>query len=265
MRKLLTTNLVLSALAVMPAMAADVAVKARPTPALAPVFTWTGCYIGSFVGGGWGRQTNTSNGVLGGGGGASSYPAGSEKSSSFSIIGYMSGWDVGCQYQTANWVFGIEGDWSWANKSGSNFLNPPNSTFRLDSNERWFATARGKLGYTWNNWLWYVTGGAAWANLDISEYNGSGTFLASDRQTMFGWTAGVGSELGLGRFSFLNLFGGQLSLKADYLYADLGKKDFLTANTCCTSQNTHLTQHVVRAGLNYRLDWGQAAPVAARY
>ena len=46
---------------------------------------------------------------------------------------------------------------------------------------------------------------------------------------------------------------------------DLGNQDFFrtTATGCCTSQNTRLTDNLVRAGINYRFNWG--GPLVAKY
>jgi outer membrane immunogenic protein len=46
---------------------------------------------------------------------------------------------------------------------------------------------------------------------------------------------------------------------------DLGHQGFFatTATSCCTFQNTHLTDNVVRVGINYRFNW--AGPVVAKY
>jgi outer membrane immunogenic protein len=45
---------------------------------------------------------------------------------------------------------------------------------------------------------------------------------------------------------------------------DLGRQNFFatTATGCCTFQSTRLTDNILRAGINYRFNWGQ--PVAAR-
>src|SRR5438132_1458465 len=71
--------------------------------------------------------------------------------------------------------------------------------------ERWLVTARGKLGLA--GWGWfgdksmvYVTGGAAWAKIDTSEFlvgvqTGTGH---QESNTRTGWTVGAGYEYALG-------------------------------------------------------------------
>jgi outer membrane immunogenic protein len=54
MKKLATCLIGVVGLIGTPAFAADMAVKApRPLPAPAPVFSWTGCYLGGYAGGAW--------------------------------------------------------------------------------------------------------------------------------------------------------------------------------------------------------------------
>jgi outer membrane immunogenic protein len=185
------------------AMAADMAVKARPPIAPPPIYTWTGCYLGADVGGGSQRQ------------GASEFtiPAGFDAGPtavSLNTTSVMGGPYAGCNYQFgSNWVIGVEGDWSAAALSSTanapnNFLNglPVGSggvvyTQRLN----WLASIRGRVGYAVvPNVLLYVTGGAAWGNSDYSgvdAYRGgcpNCSVTGSFNNTSNGWVAGGGVE-----------------------------------------------------------------------
>ena len=65
-----------------------------PPPVVAPVpiFTWTGCYIGGHIGGGWGRKTASAPELLPG----VSVPG--------HTSGFLGGGQVGCNYQfLPNW------------------------------------------------------------------------------------------------------------------------------------------------------------------
>src|SRR5512137_2295226 len=106
MKTLVAAGLVLSALTAGSAMAADYPVKARPVAAPAAVYNWTGCYVGSIVGGGWGRVRDHTNSL-----------GSIDPTAPFKIDGYMSGGDVGCNYQVGAFVLGVEGDLSWAYKT----------------------------------------------------------------------------------------------------------------------------------------------------
>src|SRR5882757_8734026 len=108
MKKLLATAsfLVLGSASV---LAADLPVKYKPAPIMAaPVFSWTGCYIGVHGGGAAMRDSFTETNGTGG----------------------IAGGQVGCNYQDGNWVFGVEGEGYWSGiKSRSSFTSLNNEGF----------------------------------------------------------------------------------------------------------------------------------------
>lgn len=148
------------------ATAADMAVKARPLPVVAP-YSWTGCYVGVEGGGSWGRDrtisNGTNNGVDNGTGGA--------LKTTTDISGGLVGGTLGCNYQVNQWVFGIEGDNSWSGEQGSSSLVPPfNTSFREDLSQSWIATIRGRVGFVVNQkLLFYGTAGGAFADLRFTN------------------------------------------------------------------------------------------------
>jgi outer membrane immunogenic protein len=253
------------------AFAAEMRVPAPPPPP-APVYTWNGCYIGASAGTSSGNTdgfvTNGGPTVLGAGpGGSTVVVPGSQLSNSFDLSGFIGGGTLGCNLQAGWWVFGIEGDGSATNKSGQAFpagittlggvTVPQTRIFELQ--EHWLVTARGRLGLT--NFWWfgpntmlYVTGGAAWAKIDSSQWNTispqSTGIGGSD--TRSGWTVGGGIEYTLG-------YG--WSAKGEFLYIDFGN---WSTNTGCasvgigcpsgtfTNLNVNLKDYVWRAGLNYK-------------
>jgi outer membrane immunogenic protein len=240
------------------AVAADLPVKAPP--AMAPVaaaYNWTGCYIGVEGGGNWGRGQHVQNEP-----GTAAF--GLAQTGGIDLNGAMAGGTVGCNYQFGgNWVIGAEADWSWTNKSGSAASIPPftaGETFGIS--ESWFGTARGRLGFTWDRVLIYGTGGAAFTKQNISACDlVAGCVNASSNIT--GWTAGGGIE-----YAFLNNW----SVKVEYLHADFGTQSygrlttpgvFANGSTFFAARNVSLTDDIVRAGLNYRFDFG--GPVVAKY
>ncbi|SFU99941.1 outer membrane protein [Bradyrhizobium arachidis] len=243
------------------ACAADMAVKAPPMPPPVAVYSWTGCYVGVEGGWSWGRDRAISNGTNNG---LDNGTAGALKTSG-DVNGGLLGGTIGCNYQRDRWVFGIEGDGSWSGKTGSsNLVSPPFvPTFREDVSQSWIATIRGRVGFTVTpTVLLYGTAGGAFADLRIHEFDptaaaGSPAGIgATETQTFAGWTAGAGVEWA---------FAPSWSAKVEYLYMDLGSKGFFqaTATGCCTFQSTHLTDNIVRAGINYRFNWG--SPVVAKY
>src|SRR5258708_38781805 len=133
-----------------PASAADIA--ARPytkAPPPVPIYNWSGFYIGG--NGGWGSSRKCWDFTT---------PAGTFVAAEgcHDATGGVAGGQIGYRWQSAGWVFGLEGQGDWADLRGSNvrlfgpaFIN--NS--RIDA----FVLLTGQLGSAWNNVLWYVKGG----------------------------------------------------------------------------------------------------------
>ncbi len=269
-----------SAICAMPvlAQAADLPVRA-PAPApiayAAPMFTWSGFYIG-VTGGYAGDKFN--------------YPASvTIPNNEFSPItgnasvtssGFLLGGTVGYNYQFShNFVLGLEADWSWANVDGQIGLGlnapiGPGITANLSAGSTIdnIGTARVRLGYAWDRALFYATGGFAWGSVDsganIAVNAGGAPVFAgglSKSNSISGWVAGVGLEYALSP---------NWSFKTEYLYADFGKANLYRAtyvgfgprgSDIAASLDVKSKLHIVRAGLNYRFNWGGSAPVVARY
>jgi outer membrane immunogenic protein len=257
MKKFLLGSVALAAMIAGPAMAADMPLKAPP-PVL--LYSWTGCYVGGHVGGKASRADVTWGAVAVG---AAAIP-GSAVTDSIHLSGAVGGGQIGCQYQFAGgWLIGVEVDGSWTQSAGqSNILPPANTNFRVWVDEHNMATARGRLGYAWDKWMFFVTGGGAWANVEVSTapiaFVIAGQQLgAVQTQSLSGWTAGFGAEYALG-------YG--WSIKGEYLYMDFSNKTYFgtTIPAVLGEMNVHLRQSVARFGMNYKFDWGYG-PVVARY
>ena len=169
-----------------PSHAADLALLKAPPKA--PPTTWTGCYVGGNVGFGvGGTQFVDQPGpfALAGGGGAEVGTG---------VAGFLGGGQIGCDYQFANnWVFGIEGAGSAADLNGS--VTSPFNGKSLSARTDWLASVTGRLGYSVDQWLFYVKGGAAWAgdHFRVAE-TGATPDIYNLSQTRLGWTVGVGAE-----------------------------------------------------------------------
>jgi outer membrane immunogenic protein len=130
------------------------------------------------------------------------------------------------------------------------FAGPGSASFVSQTQERWLVTARGKLGWAvWDKSMVYVTGGAAWAKIDTSEFQ-VGTQTSTGHQesnTRSGWTIGGGWEYALG-------YG--WSVKGEYLYVKFD--DFRTFTTPpfgaldIAPRNVKLYDNIFRAGMNYK-------------
>lgn len=228
-------------------MAARPAYKAPPPPA---VWSWTGFYIGVNAGGSIGRNPTNVTGSP-----ATFGAAGVQESYNLSPAGFVGGGQIGYNWQVSpNWVAGLEADFQGTTQKDSSCLVlcytlSATATQKMD----WFGTVRGRLGYATGDWLWYVTGGGAWANIkqDFAEVLTPGGVAGSvsSNHTNFGWVVGGGVET--------HLFGGW-SAKAEYLYMDLGRiTDSFTAVAPAFAAGPFTTQsdirdHIVRVGLNYK-------------
>jgi outer membrane immunogenic protein len=201
------------------AQAADLGPAYRAPAYVAPVAAnWTGLYVGLNGGYGFGPSDWDSPAL------------------SLDPSGYVVGGTLGYNFQGGLWVWGIEGDFDWADISGD--ATCFGGTCETSSD--WFATARLRLGYAgWENWLPYITGGAAFANVTANNSN----IGIDSSSTQIGWTAGGGIEYA---------FGAAWSAKLEYLYADLGSFDCGTACAVTTPRDISFQVNLIRAGLNYR-------------
>ncbi|WP_024514085.1 outer membrane protein [Bradyrhizobium sp. Tv2a-2] len=165
-------------------------------------FSWAGPYLGGNLGYDWGTVSNNvtkPSGISGGIGGGYNFQNGGP------------------------WVFGVEGDLE---------LTGANDTFApWKFSNPWFGTVRGRVGYAFNNILFYGTGGLAFGELRAE------TFGLSQSHTSAGWTLGAGAEFGLAQ---------SWTAKIEYLYVDLSESQF-----AITGISNGYSFGVIRAGVNY--------------
>jgi len=254
-------KLILSAVAVifaMPAFAADLALKAPPPPP--PVWSWTGWYAGVNIGGSFGKARDSASF------GAPAVPF-LPGSTSSNLDGVIGGGQLGYNLQSGSIVYGLEADIQGSGErssasSSNNFIpnpfvaGPPGvpSTGTLGDSEKlpWFGTVRGRLGVLASpTWLLYVTGGLAYGEIRSSETLTVATAVAaaststSFSTTRAGWTIGGGVE---------GVVSGNWTAKIEYLYMDFGtiNNAFIGLGAFTPiNLSTHVTDNVVRVGLNY--------------
>lgn len=221
--KRITQLAVASALAVAmasPSFAADLPRPAYKAPVYVAPFSWTGFYLGANVGYGFGKSSwSNALGTTG----------------DFDTKGWLFGGTLGYNLQTGNWVWGLETDLAYTTMKGSTntFCGAPGCETKIN----YFGTGRGRIGYAWDRWLPYITGGLAYGGVKMT--NAAGT---SETKTKLGYTIGGGVE-----YAFL----GSWSAKLEYLYADLGKTECGTT-VCGIATDVKFKSHIVRGGLNYR-------------
>jgi outer membrane immunogenic protein len=256
MKKLLAGSVALAA-AVMcaPAWAADIPRKApAAAPAAepaAPVVSWTGCYLGPNVGGGWALKDWAN---------PSSNPDNPGDRGTAALGGVVGGVQIGCDYQFSGaWVVGIQGMLDGSDIRGD-ILDSFDTDFDLTNRVKWFGTVTGRLGYALvPAGLLYVKGGAAWAR-ERHLVLDTGVPFESAEETRTGWTAGIG-------FEYLIL--PHWSVFVEYDYIGLGTKTVpFTASGGGFSETWDIRQNVqaVLVGVNVRFNFGKApAAVVAKY
>jgi len=170
MKKLMLGAVVLGAvLASGPGFSADMPLKAPPPFVPVPAFSWTGCYIGGHIGGGFGRKdwsadaSNTSEiGVIAGLFGITDF--GSDV-----VTGFLGGVQGGCDYQFySHFLVGVGADFSWANLKGNHTSTFPFNGNALDQElftsktevDR-FGTFTARIGYASDRALFYLKGSGA--------------------------------------------------------------------------------------------------------
>jgi outer membrane immunogenic protein len=175
------------------AFAADLPPPAPPAraPAVyvappAPVFSWTGFYIGGNVGAAW-TQVNANDSF------------GNSWSNAQQAV-FAGGGQVGANYQF-NWlVVGVEADFDWLanNHNSSNALSVPGGdSFQLSANNRWITTVAGRVGVGAHNWLFYAKGGGGWVGVNnptLTDVTSGASISTSNSNSNSGWLAGGGIE-----------------------------------------------------------------------
>ena len=211
-----------------PAFAADLRPPPPPPPAApayvpAPVYNWSGFYFG--LNGGYGF-------------GSSKWTTGTLSTGTFDTSGGLIGPTVGANFQTGSFVFGVEGDLDWATLSGSTSNAPCPTTCQTTNN--YVATVRGRVGYAFDRFLVFGTGGAA-----FSDIKGNVTGVGSVENFQTGWTAGGGVEVAFAR---------HWTVKAEYLYVGLPNGTCACGSPPGAPFTITATENLVRAGLNYKFD-----------
>jgi outer membrane immunogenic protein len=236
------------------AFAADMGVPMKaPPPAPIPYTGWQGFYIGGAIGAArlnaTGTQTNDSSDTVGGA--CSGAEDNAIASCATGTTGFTAGVQVGYDWQSRYFVYGVVADWTWTGlshkvqQSGA-FSCLPFFQAKVD----WLASFRGRMGLAVDDTLVYVTGGLALGHLKSSAGVPIGvtTQIYTDglSKVQAGWVAGVGAEHKLTQ---------NWSVFAEFLYYDLGHTSATAASIHGTSSYTTDFTHEImqgKVGLNYR-------------
>lgn len=215
-------------------------------PAVTPVTVdeWSGPYIGLQAGYGWGDadvaySVPTISGNL-----THAQPTNRQTlTSDPDPDGFIGGIYAGYNWLLQDdWLIGIEGDWSFSSADDTAAITDANGnalqnvTTKVEQN--WDASLRLRAGKVIDNYLLYVTGGVAWADLDVTLQGSSNSY--SDSMTFTGWTIGAGLEMKINE----NLHG-----RIQYRYTDYGDETGTINNI---PVKVDYNAHMLTVGVSYR-------------
>ena len=183
--------------------------------------TWAGLYVG--IHGGWNWAETGEDGVFG----------------DSSMEGFVIGGQAGYNWQVNNIVFGIEADGSYVdNDDDGEFGDPATGIFAFGVEQSYLASVRGRVGFGFDKFLVYGTGGAAFTGLDFDL----GT--DEDEANYFGWVAGGGVE-----YAITN----NVTVGVEYLHYEFGDES-IGDSVLADDVDIDLSNDVVRGRLNVKFD-----------
>src|ERR1700733_6781901 len=192
-------------------------------------YDWSGFYVGINGGYGFGK-TNWINSAL------------PFETGSLGTNGGLAGATLGINYQAGQFVFGFEADADWTMFKGTSavaYCGLVTAGALCQTQERWLATFRGRVGYAVDRFLIFATAGGAtgsvWTGLVPP-----GTFDISNN---FGWAAGGGLEASITQ---------NWSAKIEYLYLNLGNGVCPTNCGLAVPVTVPFSENLVRVGVNYK-------------
>jgi outer membrane immunogenic protein len=214
----------------------------RPPPPVqpvyvAPVFTWTGFYIGGNLGVAFTKGDVTD-----------SFGDGFRFAQNAVFAG---GGQIGANYQW-NWlVVGVEAAFDWLannqNSSGTVFV-PGVGSIQLSANDRWITTLAARVGVANNNWLYYAKGGGGWVGVNnptLTNVTTGGSISVSNSNSNSGWLVGAGIEWA---------FAPNWTAKVEYDFLGLNDSTFtVPGGDVITTTNRDV--QTVTVGINYLFNW----------
>jgi outer membrane immunogenic protein len=242
MKKSLLAGVSLGALALAGgAQAADLApspvYSKAPVAVPAPIWSWTGFYVGATLGGA-AERTNIANPT------GNVFPAGTSFNSDPS--GVIGGLEAGYNWQLNNLVLGIEGDISAAALGRT--VVPPPAFFPGDTytgNMSALGTVRGRIGLAFDRVLVYGTGGVAFASLKDQYASQQFVFVDTASSSATGWVAGGGVEFAAWQ---------NWTVKAEYLHVDFGSRSVTAMGLAGIAYSFAFkdSADIGRVGINYK-------------
>jgi opacity protein-like surface antigen len=188
-------------------------------------YDWSGPYAGVSAGSTWGRMHWASQGA----------PVDPD------YAGYLAGGQAGYNFQTGQFVWGVEGEAGFSNARGAKACSIQGLLYSCEDNVETLGSLTGRFGYTWGRALFYAKGGWAFGEVKTGTHlNFVGTGEVSSTNWESGWTLGGGME-----FALTNRW----SAKAEYMHYEFPRDTFTVAQNATSNATT--SGDTVRIGLNY--------------
>lgn len=163
---------------------------------------WGGLYVGGHAGYGWGKASNAD------------------------LSGFVFGGQVGYNMQIDRAVFGVEADATYSGIDYRGFAD----TFR----QKWLMSGRARIGYSYERFLPYITGGLAYSSNTMKAFGGK----AENGQ--LGFVIGAGAEM---------MLTSNISARVELLHYRFGSETYALP---LATRNTTVTTNALRFGLNYK-------------
>jgi len=224
------------------AFAADMPVSRESTVIPVPTYTWSGFYVGFH--GGWGF-------------GDVNFIKSAADLNNHTMDGGLAGGHIGYNWQMGySWLIGIEGSgtWSGVKKTFIGAFDPPFPNDRWTTEVKWLATVTPRVGVTISNWMWYLKGGVAFADIDHRLESVIDAVFFETSSTRVGWTAGFGGELMLGNW----IFG------VEGNFYDFGSFSANSGIENFPDHNVEVTMWSILGRLSYKFN-SPSSPVVTRY
>lgn len=273
MKKVLFAAMLAGTAYATPSLAADLPRKA-PVFVPPPVFSWTGFYAGVNAGYAFGNEDDTITTGIGVANINAVADAARPPRVRLDREGFVGGGQFGYNWQVSpSWVFGLEADIQYSDiretvngqttlaVAGLNGTAAGTRNNFYTTQMEYFGTARARLGYTFDRTMIYATGGLAYGDVtNAATFTGvapgfATQFVGRRSRTETGYAVGGGIE---------HAFAPNWSLKAEYLYYDLGDNTIPVLNIAGPAgaggpgYNARFQNdgHIVRMGLNYKFSGG---------
>jgi outer membrane immunogenic protein len=242
MKKFLIAGLAAAALT-SGAQAADLGSPRMPiaTAVIAPVFSWTGFYVGAHVGYG----TSNINYLI------------DVNSFSRTANGVLGGFQIGYNYQINNFVLGIEADYSFAGLRTGNYGCTIGQAATCNARVNGLGSVRGRAGVAVDRALLYLTAGLGVGSFRYGRaFDVPPPFITGASSTRAGFVVGGGAEFAVTQ---------NVTVRGEYLYYHFNNPTYAigTLSDAFTSR-VRSNVHTFRVGVNYLFSTGGSA-VVARY